>query len=824
MSDTTKMSKEQKAKYKKLTTSFMFKNYFKTAWRSIYRSKFYSLVNIVGLSAGIAFAFLTGGYVWNELQVNNHISNADNQYIIQSKWRDPNQGYAIATFGPLAKALRQQFPDLVKNYYRWDGITSNVSKGDKHFREGLQIGDSSFLTMYGFQLLYGNTKTALNNPYSVVITEDRAMKYFGKKDALGQTLSIESFSGTKHDFLITGVMKTPPANSVLKVTYDNDNQIYLGESSLNFFGRNMETWKNFYIVNFIELQNGVTPKDLEKPIAQLVKENTSAQVSKDVTPYLTTLKDYYLETNNNLVEKMLYTLSCIALFILLMAIVNFVNISVSRSAARMREIGVRKVLGSLRKQLLLQFLIESVLLVLFATLFALIIYAITRNYFSGLVGKEVPSLTAYPLYFIFIPFAITIIVGLLAGIYPAFVLSSIKTVDSLKGKLSTVKENIFFRKSLVGFQFCMATIVFTGAIIISQQVSLFFSKDLGYNKDFIVSARVPRDWSPQGVQHIETIRNEFAKTPGISNVSVSYEIPDGANAGSFQMYKFGADSTSAITAQQLTTDENYAATYQIPIAAGVFYKSPQDAIDSSKIVINETAVKALGFANAQDAIGKKVMSAGAPIIFTISGVTKDFHFGSMQSAITPVAFYHPKIAPIYRFLSFKIETGNVGNSIAALQKKWSVLFPDAPFAYTFMDDDLKRIYQSELQLKQASYTATVLAFVIVLLGVIGLVSLSVQKRTKEIGIRKVLGSSVSSIMSLFLKEFLQIILLAGVVACPIAYFIMQGWLNDYEYRVSITATPFIVSICVLGFITALLITLQTVKAANANPVTILRTE
>lgn len=802
----------------------MFKNYFIIAWRNIFRHRFYSLVNIIGLSAGIAFAFLTGGYVWNELQVNAHIADADNQYIIQSKWKDPNQGYPIATFGPLAKALHQQFPDLVKNYYRWDGVTSIVSKGDKHFKEGLQIGDSSFLSMYGFKLLYGNAKTALNNPFSVVITEDRARKFFGRTDVLGQTLSIQSFSGTKHDFIVTGVMKTAPENSILHVTPDNDNHVYLGESSMNFFGRNMEAWANVYIVNLIELQKGVTPKDLEKPIAQLVKQNASAQVSSDVTPYLTTLKDYYLEANNGLVRKMLYTLSCIAIFILLMAVVNFINISVSRSAARMREIGVRKVLGSLRRQLLLQFLTESLVLVFFATLFSLLIYALTRNYFSGIFGKEVPSLTAYPVYFVIIPFAITLIVGLLAGIYPAFVLSSLKTVDSLKGKLKTAKENIFFRKSLVGFQFCMATVVFIGAIIISQQVSLFFSKDLGYNKDYIISARVPRDWSLAGVQHIETIRNEFAKTPGISNVSVSYEIPDGANAGSFRMYKYGQDSTASIAVQQLTTDENYAATYQIPMAAGVFYKGPQDAVDSSKIVVNEATAKALGFANANDALGQKVMSVGAPVVFTIAGVTKDFHFGSMQTNIPPLAFYHLNIAVIYRFLSFKIQPGNVANSVAALQKKWSSLFPDAPFEYTFMDNDLKRIYQSELQLKQASYTATVLAFIIVLLGVIGLISLSVQKRTKEIGIRKVLGSSVSGIMTLFLKEFLQIILLAGVVACPLAYLIMQGWLNDYAYRVSITAQPFIIATVVLAIITAILIAAQTAKTALENPVKSLRTE
>ena len=809
---------------RKIVVNYMIKNYFKIAWRNILKHRFYSIVNIIGLSTGIAFTFLIGGFVWSQLQVNKFIKNRDNQYIIQSKWKDPNQGYPLATLGPLSKTLREQYPNLVANYYRWDGITSNVSKGDKHFREGLQIGDSSFLTMYGFSLLHGNANTALNNPFSVVITEDKAIKYFGKTNVVGQTLNIESFSGSKHDFMITAVMKQPHDNSILHLNADNDNQIFLPGSAMSFFGRNMETWNNPYIINCIELQKGVLPKDLQKPIQQLVKQNASAEVNNDLTPYIVSIKDYYFNNNNGLVKKMLYTLSCIALFILLMAIVNFINISISKSATRIKEIGVRKVMGGLRKQLLQQFLIESILIVLFATFFACIIYVLSKNYFSNLLGREIPSLSAYPLYFIFIPLAITLIVGLLAGIYPAFVLSSLKAVDSLKGKLASIKENIVLRKCLVGFQFCIATIVFIGAIIISKQVNLFFSKDLGYNKNYIVSVKTPRDWTPGGVQHIETLKKEFEKIPQVTNISLSYEIPDGANAGNFQLYKFGADSTTAITVQQLTSDEDYANTYQIPMQAGVFYKTPGETIDSSKIVINETTAKSLGWQNANDAIGKQVRSVGAPIVFTIAGVTRDFHFGSMQTSIPPVVFIHVNLGIVYRFLSFKIQPGNVSNSIAALQKKWSVLFPDAPFDYSFMDDDLKRIYKTELQLKQASYTATALAFIIVLLGVIGLISLSVQKRIKEIGIRKVLGASVTSVMSLFMKEFLVVIVFAGVVACPLAYIIMYNWLNDYAYRIAITAQPFLFSIFGLGLITAILISIQTIKAAIANPVKSLRTE
>lgn len=273
------------------------------------------------------------------------------------------------------------------------------------------------------------------------------------------------------------------------------------------------------------------------------------------------------------------------------------------------------------------------------------------------------------------------------------------------------------------------------------------------------------------------------------------------------------------------SDEYYASTFGIPMEAGKFFSDEGAFTDSFSLVINDIQAKALGWKNAQDAIGKQVkFQTGGGQIFTIAGVTKDFHFGTMLIPIQPITFIHVNITNVYRNFSFKIKPGDISNSIAALQKKWSVLMPGVPFEYTFMDDSLAKLYKSELQLKKASYTATVLALIIVLLGVIGLVSLSVQKRTKEIGIRKVLGSSVSSIMSLFIKEFLMVILIAGVVACPLAYLIMNKWLQEYAYRINITASPFILSVFVLGGITTLLIGIQTIKAALANPVKSLRTE
>lgn len=802
----------------------MFANYFKIAWRNIIKSKFYAAVNIVGLSTGIAFTLLIAAYVWGELQVNTNLKNADRQYILQSKWKNPNQGLDFTSIGPLAKALKEHYPDLVTNYYRWDGVTSNVSKGNIAFRENLQLCDSTMFNMYGFKLLHGNPSTAFDGPFSLVISADEAKKYFGKTDVVGQALTIENFSGSKHDFMITGVLKKPTKNSVTFINDDNDNQFYISSANLAYFGRNMD-WPNQYIVSYVELQPGVKPADLNKPMQYLLKQNAPAQVSANMTPFLIPLKNYYLDANNGLVKKMLYALSAIALFILMMAIINFINMSVSRSATRMREIGIRKVLGGLKTQLIIQFLIESVLLVSFSMLFAFVIFICSKNFFNNLLSTEMPSLSDYPLYFFVFPVLLILVIGIAAGIYPAFVLSSLKSVDSLKGKLSSIKENVWLRKSLVAFQFGTATISFVGALIISSQVKLFFSKDLGFDKDYILSAQLPRDWTPEGVRKAEAMRQQFAAMSQVQNVTLSFEVPDGNSGGSASLYKVGTDSAASIASSLLMTDQYYASTYSIPIKAGKFFTDGGPLTDSFQLVINETQAKAFGWNDVAQAIGKQVkFQSGGGQVFTIAGVTKDFHFGSMQNNIQPLTFIYVGLTNTYRNFSFKIKPGNTGSSIEALQKKWSSLMPGIPFEYKFMDESLAKIYKSELQLKKASYTATVLALIIVLLGVLGLISLSVQKRTKEIGIRKVLGSSIGGIMSLFLKDFLLVILIAGIIACPVAYLVMSKWLQAYAYRIDITAQPFLLSLFVLGLVTAVLICLQTIKAALANPVESLRTE
>lgn len=797
----------------------MLKNYIIIAWRNMLKHKFHSALNILGLSIGIGFTLLIGAYVWSELRVNKALKNVDHQYIIQSNWTDPNMGYNITTVGPLAKALREQYPNLVANYYRWDGVSSNVSRGDKVFRESLQIGDSTMLNMFGFRLLYGDGRTALNEPFTVVITEDKAMKYFGKIDVVGQTLSIESFSGSKHDFMITGVMQMPVKNSVTYLNTDNDNQILIPAVSIAYFGRTLDFWNDPYRVAYVELKNGIKPADLQKPMQQLLQQNTSSHIAENMRPYLAPLNNYYLKQDNGLVRKMLYTVSSIAMFILLMAVINFINISISKSSTRIKEIGLRKVMGGLKKQLIEQFLIESMLIVFLATIVSLCIYYIANPFMSDVLGKQIPQLYDFPVAFAAVPLLLVLLLGSASGFYPAFVLSTMKAVDAVKGKLQSVKGNIVLRKALVGLQFCAASIVLIGAIVATQQIALFFSRNLGYDKDYVVSVQVPRDWTEKGVQNIRSIRNQFALMPEVSNVAVSWSVPD-YGAGSVMLYSEGKDSTQAVAHEVIYTDENYLDVFKIPLKAGRFYKQSADSLN---LVINETAAKSLGWKRADDAIGKRLFLPGNFLV-TIIGVVKDFHFGSMKNQIKPIMLMHIDLSNTYRLLCFKIKPGNVGKSVDALQKKWSQLLPGSAFEYRFMDESLKKLYQTEIQLQKASQVATALSLIIVVLGIIGLISLSIQKRIKEIGIRKILGASASNITSLFLKDFLPVIIIGGVIAIPVAWLVMQSWLNDYIYRITITAAPFLLSFFILGFLTTIIITLQTVKSAVENPVKNLRSE
>ena len=801
----------------------MLRSYLKIAWRNLLRRKFYSLLNIIGLAVGITFTLLIGSYVRSEFQVNRTLRHADRQYILLSHWKDPNMGQEITTLAPLAKHLNDEYPTLIANYYRWDGLTSVVSKGDKNFRESIQLGDNTLLAMYGFETLHGDAQTALQRPFSVVITAQKARTYFGRTDVVGQTVNIQNFSGGTHPFLITAVLKDIPENSVTQINATIKNTFFIPTNTYTFFNRSdFDSWQNTVLPTYIELNEGVSPTQLAKPIQRLINQNTGPVVRQNLRVEPVALTDYYRQKDNGLVNRMLFILASAGVFILLMAVVNFINLSVSQATDRLRETGVRKALGSSRHWLVVQFLTESLLLTGIATGLSLCMYPVGKPFFEQIIGKSLVPLTAFPSEFLFIPVVIVFVVGLLAGMYPAVVLSSQNVVDALKNKLQTVQQKAGLRQTLVGFQFLTATVVLIVAALVTQQIRYFFSQALGYNQALVVSSQVPRDWSPAGVQKLERVRDLFATMPEVASVSLSHEIPNGNNGGQPMIYKNGSDSTQATAVQALISDENYLKTYQIQRTAGRFFDGRN--LDSLHVVLNEKAVRALSYKEPADAIGRQVRAMGDPRLFTIVGVTQDFHFNSMQQTIQPMLFFSVKGVPVYRYLSFKIRSGNISHSIEAIQKRWSMLLPANPFEYTFMDDTLRKLYQTELQLEKAAYIATVLALVIVLLGIFGLVSLSVARRTKEVGIRKVLGASVSSIIGLFLKEYVWILLIANAVSWPIAYWFMTNWLTGYAYHTPLTWSPFVQVGASLAVLTAVVVSVQVIKAALMNPVKSLRSE
>ncbi len=803
----------------------MLQNYFKIGWRHLRKNKIYTLINILGLSVGLTFTLLIGSYVWDEWHVNADLRNIDHQYVIQSKWKQPNMGIEITSLAPLAKTLKEQYPNLIENYYRFDGVSTTISKGDKHFREDVQIGDSTLLTMYGFPLLHGDARTALKQPYSVVLSDKMALKYFGKTDVIGQTIQIESFTRERKNFMVTAVLAPIAFNSITHYV-STDIPVLLPMSSLAFFGRDaaMTVWDNAYVVNYIELKKGIRPVDLQKPIAQLISTHASAQTKDNLEVMLKPLSSLHLESNNGLINKTLLTLSLVALFIVFMAVVNFVNISIGSSSSRLKEIGVRKVLGSKKGQVIGQFLTESILIASFSTLCSLVLYEATRSFFSEILGKELRSIfSALPL-FVGSAAILGVLVGLTAGTYPAFVLSALPSIDSMKGKLKTIKEKSIFRYSLMTGQFAIALFVFGSAVVIARQVNYFFEKDLGYSKESIVWAPVPRDWSVKGVEKMETIRKEMTLLPDVREASLSFEIPNGKTGFQTGLFRVGQDSTHAVFVPVLQTDENYARTYQIPLRSGTFFHQPPQTFTPDRIVLNTKATKVLNFSTPDDAIGQQVRLQSFPQTFTVAGVTDDFHFDSMRQNIGPLAFIHLNTLNNYRYFSFKIQSSSLNKSVAALEKKWNELLPGAPFEFTFLDEMLQKLYQSEVRLKKAAQLATVLAMIIVLLGVIGMVSLSVARRTKELGIRKVLGASGAGLVMLFLKEFLIVIGIASFISFPLLLMVMNQWLQNYAYRIEVSGLSFAAVVLIFGIIVVFLVGFQTFKAALMNPTQSLRSE
>jgi putative ABC transport system permease protein len=802
----------------------MIRNYLKVAWRNLWKNKSFSVINIFCLALGITFSLLIGIYVLNEESVNSGIKNINDQYVIKSDWKKDNSGSPITTLGPLAKTMKEEYPNLVANYYRFDPVVNIVSVGDKHFRTQISVGDTTLVSMYGFTLLYGNTNHAFRNNQSAVVTGDFALKFFGTEDAIDKVITIQTpADGNKHNFVITAVLKKLPYNTVSNFT-NMPYQVYLPMDNNQYFqgGDKGDNWANVFMVSMLQLKKGVSVKNLEKPFEQTLEKYQPPFVKGNLKAELAAMSSYHLKDNNNAVQKMLATLSLVAAFILLLAIINFVNISIGTSVHRLKEIGLRKVFGGEKRQLMAQHIIEALILTLTAAIISLCLYELLLPVFNQLLNTSLDHFWHFgpgKLLFIIILVAA---VGIISGIYPAFVLSSLNVVTAIKGKLDTNKGGLTLRKTLLVVQFTLAVVVFIGAATVSRQVSYLFNKDLGYHKEQVmIISSLPRQWDSTGVVRMENLKTQLLSATGVKSVSLSYDIPDGSSGGGTTVY---AQNGSLVNMATIAVDNDFAKVYSLQTKEGIFLNYDNSSNARGRIVLNEAAVKALGLTSAT---GKTIKIGGANgLPETVMGVVKDFHFESLQNKVQPLimAGLNEPFTRSYRYFSIKLNTSDVKNTVNTLQKRCQALFPEAGFEYTFMDDKFQALYTSELQLKKATDVATALNLLIVFTGIIGVLAFTLTKRMKEIAVRKVLGADAKNIIFIFLREYGVLILISNIIGWPIAYVVSSKWLEGYAYRVQQDFAPY-VFVCLFILASAfILIAVQCFKAAMANPVKSLRSE
>ena len=803
----------------------MLKNYLIITARHLVRHKLFSLINIFCLAVGISFSLIIGIYILEQKQVNDNLRNIGQQYLVKSRWRQQNMGNDITTLGPLAKTMKDEYPALIKNYYRFDPVTNIVSVGDKHFRTEISAGDTTFVSMYGLPLLSGNPQKAFRNNQSAVVTEDFAMKFFGQKNVIDKVITIQTpADGQKHDFVITAVLKKQPLNSVTNFT-GLPYEVYLPMDANQYFqgGDKGDNWSNVFIVSMVELGKRVTTDQLSGPTMRILEKYEPDFVKGNLEIELQPLKEFYLKNNNGAIEKMIRILSLVALFILVMAIINFVNINIGTSSYRLKEIGLRKVLGGGRRQLIFQFLAEAIVITFIAAILSLSFYEMLRPLFSQLLNAKLASFAEINFSNFVFFFALIAAIGLLAGIYPAFAMSSMAITSSVQGKTNTATGGLVLRRILLIIQFTLAIVVFISALNIARQINYVFHKSLGYSKEQVmIIASLPRQWDSVGIVKLESVKNQLKQISGVTNASLSYDIPDGNGGGNVNVYP--GNDNSFISMSLFATDQDFGKVYNLHLKEGIFRDRDDDKQTSGKIVINETAARRLGW---NSPVGKTIRLGGAdgPQL-TIAGVVDDFHFESLQFKVQPLimASLDEPFTRAYRYFSVKLNTKDITRSIQAIRNKWKERFPDAGFDYTFMDDKFEALYKSELQLKKSSAIATALVLIIVFLGLFGVLSLTLTRRTKEIAVRKVLGADGRNIIILFIKDYSLVITLANIIAWPLAYILMNQWLRNYAYRMHQVVTPYLF-VCGFVFLSSfLLITWICFKAANENPVKNLKTE
>jgi putative ABC transport system permease protein len=796
----------------------MLKNYFKIAWRNLIKHKVFSLINICGLAIGVAAFWLITLYVADEWSYDRYNEKADRVFRVtqHGSWNGGKFNIAV-TSAPFAPALKNDYPE-VEDAVRIDAEGGGkITYGDKQINEGgMAFTDNAIFNVFSYHFLYGDPHIALLKPQSIVLTKTLAVRLFGDAaNALDKTILIETNPTT-----ITGVIDDFPANS------------HFIFSALRSFPANYtDKWSNSGIYTYLLLKNQDDSKKIEAGSdaffnKYLKGEQGPMRYQMELQPltsiHLKSNLDYEIGSNGNIIY--VYIFGAVALLILAIAVINYVNLTTARSSVRVKEVGVRKVIGSSKKQLMLMFFAESVLLTMIATLLAGVLIEFALPYFNQLSGKSLTLLQFGLAKTILAFFTFSLTAGILSGLYPALLLSGFRTISAMKGQIGSQASTILFRKSLVVFQFIITIVMIAGSSIIYQQLHYVMNKDLGFNKAQVLTFHI-RDKAVRA--KIAAIKSQLLQNPGVQSVGIAGN-PIGNNnigSGNFNIGPDGKINPESKIVENLVVDEDFIPTMQIRMARGRNFSEAMPTDKKESIIVNETLVNELGW---KDAVGKMVRTGvdaqGNVITQKIIGVVKDFNTYSLQHKVAPMVLEMPQSASDEDNLYVRIGKNNIQATLNHISNVYSRFDIENKAEFHFLDQNFANQYQSEQKQGSILFIFTLMAICIACLGLFGLVTFTAEQRIKEIGIRKVLGASVTNIVTLLSKDLMKLVLIATVIASPLAWYGMSKWLQSFAYRIEIQWWVFAIAGVVAILIAFITVSAQSIKAATVNPAKSLKSE
>jgi predicted permease len=785
----------------------MLYNYLIITLRGLRKSKAFSFINLLGLAVGMATSILILLWVQDELSFDNFHPHGDHVYRVVSGWQTNNatQEYA-ATPAPLAAVLKGEIPEIRDVVRLNEGGQMLLTYRDKHFDEtGALYADPALLRMFGFPLVKGDPNTALRDRHSLVLTQTLAQKYFPGEEAVGKRIRVNN--GT--DFTVTGVMRDVPANSHLRFSFVVPFEL-LKESNATLDNN----WSDYNYTTYVQLHPGTPAAGVDGKLAAVFRQRNPDTQGRF---YLEPMRRIYLyskvpgDNARHGDAQSVYIFSAVAAFILLIACINYMNLATARSARRAKEVGLRKVAGANRGQLIGQFLGESVLLACVALGVALVLVWALLPVYSDLTekGLSMDMLLGNTLLALL---AIAVCTGLVAGSYPALMLSAFQPVRVLKGTVSAGRGGAAFRRGLVVVQFTLSILLIFSTLVIYRQMQYVQGKNLGFEKENILTFALRGDLD----RKYETVRGELLRQPGVAAVTSASQDLTNVNSSTGGGDWEGKPAELRLILNQLSVDRDFTDAFNLRMVAGRGF-SRQYATDSAAFILNEEAVKQMGL---QSPVGKRFSAHN--VTGTIVGVAQDFHFKSLHEPIEPMVLF---VSPNWRGQAYvKIKPGYEAAAVAACEKVWKTFNPSYPFAYRFLDENFDRMYRAEQRTGRLFRYFAGIAIFIACLGLFGLAAYTAEQRVREIGIRKVLGASVSSLVTLLSREFVVLVVISFALAVPLGWYLMNGWLSDFAYRIRLSWWIFAVAGGLAAVIALLTVSFQSIKAALADPVKSLRSE